>query len=119
MFLPGINYDVGTEFKKGKLSRPGFDESIIKKEIEVIKDQLNCDLIRISGYDVQRLSKASEFALELGLQVWFSPAYIDSTKEEAKDYLIECSKAAEKLRQKYENIIFISGCEYSLFLKDL
>jgi len=116
MFLRGINYDVGTEFKKGTLSRPNFDETIIKKEIAIIKNELHCDAIKISGYDISRLSKASEFALEQGLQVWFAPSYIDATKEEAIRYYIDCAIAAEKLRSKYDNVIFVAGFESSLFL---
>ena len=117
MLLRGINYDIGTPFRKDELSRPDFDENIIRKEIEIINNELKCNAIRISGYDIQRLSKASEFALEQGMQVWFSPAYPDATKQEAIDYLTDCAIAAEKLREKYDDVIFIVGCEYSLFLK--
>jgi hypothetical protein len=117
MFLRGINYDVGTSFRKGELSRPDFDEAIIKREIEIIKNELNCDAIKITGDDVQRLSKASEFALEQGLQVWLTPSCIDATTEEAARHLVECAIAAEKLRSKYGNIIFVMGFEYSMFLK--
>jgi hypothetical protein len=73
--------------------------------------------IRISGYDIPRLSKASEFVLEQVIQVWFSPAYIDATREEAIEYLIGCAKATEQLRKKDDDLIFDVGCEYSLFLK--
>jgi len=52
MFLRGINYDVGTEFVKGHLSRPDFDETIVRKEIEIIKNKLNYDAVRISGYEL-------------------------------------------------------------------
>ncbi len=116
MALRGINYDIGTPFRKGELSRPDFDESIIKKEIEIIRNDLGCDAIRISGYDIHRLLRASEFALEQGLQVWLSPAYIDATPEEAERYLVDCAKEAEELRKKYNDLVFVAGCEYSLFL---
>ena len=115
--LRGINYDVGTQFRKGEPSRPDFDVAVIKKEIKIIRNELNCDAIRISGEDIDRLYRASAFALEEGLQVWFSPAYIDATTKNASDYLLECARAAEKLREIYHNIIFVVGCEYSLFLK--
>jgi len=116
MFLRGINYDVGTTFTEGKLSRPDFNEAIIKNEIGIIKNDLNCDAIKITGHDVQRLAKAAEFALQEGLQVWLTPSYIDATKEEALPHLIDCAVAAEKLRANGE-IIFVLGFEYSLFLK--
>ncbi len=117
MFLRGINYDVGTEFVKGLLSRENFDEEVVRKEIEIIKNDLNCDAVRISGYDVERLSKTSAYALEAGLQVWMSPAYINASRKEVLEYLVECAKAAEILRKKYDKLIFVTGCEYSLFLK--
>jgi hypothetical protein len=117
MFLRGINYDVGTPFRKDELSRPEFDESAVKKEMEVIKNDLHCNAVRISGYDIQRLSKAAEFALQQGLQVYLSPAYIDAATEQALEYLTNCSMAAEKLRSHYKDIVFVVGCEYSLFLK--
>lgn len=98
MFLKGINYDVGTYFRKGKLSRPDFIEADIKKEIEIIRHELHCDTVRISGYDIHRLIMASGYALEQGLQVWLSPACIDVTSEEALIHLTDCAKAAEKLR---------------------
>ena len=37
MLLRGINYDIGTPFRKDELSRPDFNELIIRKEIEIIK----------------------------------------------------------------------------------
>ncbi len=117
MFIRGINYDIGTEFRKGILSRPNFDEMVIRKEIEIIRNDLHCDAIRISGFDINRLITATQFALEAGLQVWLSPANIDATPEEALQYLTDCARAAEPLREKYQNLIFVVGCEYSLFLK--
>jgi hypothetical protein len=117
MFLKGINYDVGSYFRKGKLSRPDFIEADIRKEIEIIRHDLHCNAIRISGFDIARLIKASEFALEEGLQVWLSPACIDLTREEALRHLTECAREAEQLRLKYPGLILVVGCEYSLFLK--
>ncbi|HTK20833.1 MAG TPA: hypothetical protein VL442_15020, partial [Mucilaginibacter sp.] len=117
MFLRGINYDVGTPFRKDELSRPEFDEAAVKKEMEIIKNDLHCNAVRISGYDIRRLSKAAALALEQGLQVYFSPAYIDATTDQALEYLTNCSIAAEKLRSNYNDIVFVVGCEYSLFLK--
>ncbi len=117
MFLKGINYDVGTYFRKGKVSRPDFIDADVKKEFDIIRNDLHCDAVRISGYDIQRLVIASEHALEQGLQVWLSPACIDAGTEEALNYMTECSRAAERLRLKYSDLVLVVGCEYSLFLK--
>ena len=112
----GINYDVGTYYKSGICTRPVFDDSTIRKEIGIIRNDLHCDCIRISGYDIERLMKASEFALESGMQVWLSPVFIDATQEQYADYIRECAVASEKLRTKYYNIVFVAGCEFSLYL---
>ncbi len=117
MLLRGINYDVGTLYRKGDLSRPDFDESIIREEISIIKNDLNCDAIKITGFDINRLIKASEFALEQGLQVWLTPSYVDAKQEEATSYLVDCAIAAEKLRLIFGEVIFVLGFESSLFLK--
>jgi hypothetical protein len=37
MLLRGINYDIGTPFRKGELSRPDFDELVVKKEIAILE----------------------------------------------------------------------------------
>jgi len=113
----GINYDIGTQFTKGKFSRETFDLNVVQKEIEIIKNELHCNAIRISGQEIVRLSQASEIALKLGLTVFFSPAYINATQQETLDYLSQCALAAEKLRLKYPNLIFVIGCELSLFIQ--
>ncbi|MBO9610806.1 MAG: hypothetical protein J7639_32950 [Paenibacillaceae bacterium] len=73
--------------------------------------------MRISGQDPGRLAIAAEFALEQGLEVWLSPSYVDATEEMMLAYLTDCAKAAESLRQKSPNVIFVTGCELSLFMK--
>jgi len=117
MFLKGINYDVGTFYQPGICSRPVFNDNAIRKEIGIIRNDLHCECIRISGYDVERLIKASEYALESGLQVWLSPVFIDATQEQNAEYLHECAVAAEKLREKFNHIVFVAGCEYSLYVR--
>jgi len=116
IFLKGINFDVGTFYTSNVSTRPVFDDDAIREDIRIIKDELYCNCIRISGYDIDRLIKTSEFALELGLQVWLSPIFIDATQEQFASYIVECAIAAEKIRKKYENIVFVAGCEYSLYL---
>ena len=116
MFLKGINYDVGTFYKSGICTRSVFNDQAIRKEIGIIKNDLHCECIRILGYDIERLTKTSEFALELGMQVWLSPVFIDATQEQYADYIRECANAAEKLREKYNTMVFVAGCEFSLYI---
>ena len=116
MFLKGINYDAGTFYTPGICTRPVLNDDVLRKEIGIIRNDLHCECIRISGYDIERLKKASEFALESGLQVWLSPVFIDATQEQYAVYIRECALAAEKLRTKYNNIVFVAGCEFSLYM---
>jgi hypothetical protein len=116
----GINYDVGTFTRgKGSSSRDQFDPKIVKCEIEIIKNDLHCNAIRISGQDLERLEMAAEFAIEQGLEVWFSPAFIDASEQETIQYFAECAKRAEKLRKRSASIIFVAGCELTFFMKGL
>lgn len=116
----GINYDIGT-FTRGKesSSRDIFDPAIVQREMEIIKNDLHCNAVRISGQDIGRLTAASEYALQQGLEVWFSPAFVDANEQEMLPYFTECAKAAEKLRLLSPKIVFIVGCELTFFMKGL
>ncbi|WP_208607650.1 hypothetical protein [Paenibacillus pectinilyticus] len=96
-----------------------FDPAIIQREMSIIKYDLHCTAVRISGQDIERLTLAAEFALQVGLEVWLSPAYIDATEEETLTYFIQCAKAAEVLRLQFPHILFVVGCELSFFMKGL
>jgi hypothetical protein len=91
----GINYDVGTNTRgKESSSRDLFNPAIVKREMEIIKNDLHCNAIRISGKDLGRLTMAAEFAIQQGLEIWFSPAFNDATEQETLAYFAECAKAA-------------------------
>jgi hypothetical protein len=115
----GINYDVGTVFHGGVSSRQNLDPSVIKREMEIIKNDLHCSAVRISGREVDLLTRAAEFALQQELEVWFSPAFVDATEQETLDYFAACAQAAEKLRQQSPHVVFVAGCELTMFMKGL
>lgn len=112
----GINYDVGTFFTQGRSSRPIFDRGIVRREIEIIKNDLHCNAIRISGQEIERLVFAAEVASEQGLEVWFSPCFIDANETKLLSYLTTCAQAAEQIRQQYPSVVFVVGCELTLFM---
>ncbi|MGG1517747.1 hypothetical protein ABE504_20190 [Paenibacillus oryzisoli] len=117
----GINYDVGA-FTRGPhqpSSREPWDLAVVEREMAVIRHDLHCTAIRISGQSVERLTAAALLALEAGLEVWLSPSNIEATGAENLAYLRECAQAAEKLRADHGNIVFIVGCELTLFMKGL
>ena len=119
MNYKGINYDVGTSTTHGTLSRETFDPQIVRREIEIIQDDLHCNAIRISGQDVERLVLAGNFAIQQGLDVWLSPSLPDATEEETLQYFEECARAAEDLRKQSPTTVLITGVELTAFMRGL
>ncbi len=115
MKYKGINYDTGTKTLTGGLTRETFDLNTVGKEIEIIKNELHCNAIRISGFHIERVVHASKIALKIGLTVWFSPSLHYDNRKNTHNYIIESAAAAEKLRAEFSNVIFVVGCELSLF----
>lgn len=115
----GVCYDVG-RVMMDKNFRPEFEGDTIKHELKIIKEDLHCNVVKIYGKDVKRLMKASEFALNLGLEVWVSPELWDKTPEDTMEYLVGAAVETEKLRLKYEGkVVFIMGTELSLFMNGI
>ncbi|MTK13544.1 MAG: abortive infection protein [Clostridiaceae bacterium] len=115
----GVCYDVGRVLME-KHFRPEFDVNIIKRELEIIKEELHCNVVKICGKDIERLMKASEFALNLGLEVWVSPELWDKNPEDTMEYIVEAAVESEKLRLKHEGkVVFVMGTEISLFMNGI
>ena len=88
MKYKGINYDVGTTMINGELSRKVFDLEVVTKEIAIIKNELHCNAIRISGLSIDRIAEASEIALKMGLTVWFSPSFTHHDRNSVLDGVV-------------------------------
>jgi len=58
----GVCYDVGCVM--GMNWRPKFDVKVVHLELEIIKNDLNCNAVRIVGLNMERLMIASEDALK-------------------------------------------------------
>jgi hypothetical protein len=111
----GINYDTGVVSIDDRLSRASLDPLQVRREMEVIARDLNCNAVRISGSDPARIALAAEFALAEGLTVWFAPFPTNMTAEELIPYFTACAQAAEALRQPPSHLVFVLGCEMSLY----
>lgn len=114
----GVCYDVG-RILEGSNQRPSFDISTVRREIRIIREELNCNAIRIQGYDLDRLRRASEYALELGLEVWFSPEMFEHSRAETLSYIVEAAGVAESLRSESNSIVFSLGSELTLFMQGI
>lgn len=115
----GVCYDVGRVIT-GENQRPDFDAQIVRRELEIIRRDLNCNAVRICGQDVERVIAAAEIALDLGLEAWLSPEPWGQELSEALDYLDTAARAAEAVRQKAPGRVVLSvGTEATLFMRGI
>ena len=115
----GVCYDVG-RVMMGSQWRPKFDPKQVHRELEIIKNDLHCNTVRICGLDLKRLETAAEDALVQGLEVWLSPEMWDRSQEETLGYLEKSAEVAEGLRQKFPGkVVFSVGSELTLFMKGI
>ena len=118
MKIKGICYDVGAVM--GFNWRPHFEPKVVHREIEIIKTDLHCNAVRISGLNIDRLTMAAGDALEQGLEVWLSPLMWDKSPEQTLAYITKAAKTAESLRQNYgHKLVFVVGGESTLFMKSI
>jgi hypothetical protein len=99
----GVCYDVGTVFSGFPWrvhTRPVLDAQTIRRELEIIRDGLHCNAVRITGRDTGRLMTAAETALDLGLEVWLSPTLYEKSPDQTLEYYLAAAAAAEKLRSR-------------------
>ena len=113
----GINYDMGTQFQQDDSSRPIFDPVITHRELEIIRHDLHCNAVRISGTEIARLVATAEDAQ--GFEVWLSPCLHDKDPQETLAYTVDCAAAAEKLRQQWPQLVFILGSELTWFMRGI
>jgi hypothetical protein len=114
----GVSYDVGRVYYFNW--RPVFDPAVVHRELEIIRNDLHCNAVRICGLDINRLSVAAKHALNLGLEVWFSPELWDKSQKQTLDYIAKAAKAAERLRQQNpEKLVFTLASEATLFTQSI
>ena len=106
----GISYDI--------LWRLDLDPRVVERELAIIKNDLHCNAVRISGRDVRRLTVAAEAALAQGLEVWLLPTLWNQSPETTLAYMTKAAGAAEKLRARWpEQVVFLAGGELTLFMQ--
>jgi hypothetical protein len=116
MRAKGITYDTGF-VRNGGSSRERFDPDVIKRELEIIRDDLHCTAVRVIGGDPERLELAATYAADLGLEIWFSPYPLELTTEETLSLFADCAERAERIRQRGAEVVFVAGAELSLMNK--
>ena len=100
--------------------RPDFDIPTVRRELEIIKNDLHCNTVRIGAQDIGRVTAASQAALEQGLDVWFSPILWDKSPQQTLEYIKKGATAAEQIRAQYpDKFVFCLGGELTLFMKGI
>jgi hypothetical protein len=119
MQTKGVNYDVGTEM--GTRWRPDYDPKVVQRELEIIKSDLHCNAVGISGKDVGRVVVTAEAALSQGLEAWLHPAdWNNLPPEPTLAYMTGAAKAAQPLNERYPGKVVLSiGSELTLFMQGL
>jgi hypothetical protein len=113
MRFKGINYDTGF-MSAGITTREPFDPQVVKREMQIIHDDLHCYAVRVTGGYPERLEIAAAHAAEAGLEVWFCPFTNNLTSEEFLELIADCADRAERLRKRGAEIVFLTGSELSL-----
>jgi hypothetical protein len=119
MKLKGINYDVGRVLM-GHQMRPTYDAKVIHRELQIIKNDLHCNAVKVQGLDIDRLAAAAEDALRQGLEVWLAPEMFEESPERTFEYTVKCAKVAETLRLRWpEHVVLSIGTELMLFMNGI
>jgi hypothetical protein len=117
--LKGVCYDAGREMM-GRDWRPDFDPAIVRREIEIIRNDLHCNAIRLQGRSLDRLELASRSALDQGLEVWFSPELWDQPQDETVRYIDEAARVTQGLLETAPGKVVLSvGSEVMLFVNGI
>src|SRR5262245_12572294 len=113
MRAKGITYDTGF-ISAGTTTREPFDPDVVKREMQIIHDDLHCNAVRITGGYPERLEIAAAHAAEAGLEVWFCPFTNNLTNERLLELLADCAERAERMRRRGAEVVFLTGSELSL-----
>ncbi len=112
--IKGVSYDAGVVY--GMNWRPVFEPSIVRRELQIIRDDLHCNAVRISARDPRRLVTTGEIALSLGLQTWFHPQCWDRGAAATARYLERAAAAVEALRARWpDRVVLCVASEVTLF----
>jgi hypothetical protein len=114
MRAKGINYDTGF-FNGDTSTHEPFEPDRVRREMRVIRNDLHCTAVRITGGDVDRLAIAATHAADAGLEVWMCPFTNGLTQDALLALLANCADCAERLRRRDAEVVLLTGSEISLF----
>ena len=112
----GIGYDTGFNVT-GARSQP-LDAAVIRRELEIIRDDLHCTAVRLIGNDINQMEVAARHAASLGLETWINPYPYEATLDEARALLADAAVRAERVRRDpatRAEVVLVAGAELSIF----
>lgn len=113
-----MNYDTGLVVD-GNATRTVFDVQQVKREMQILANDLCADTLRITGDKIEHLVIAATAALEQGLDVWFSPFTYNLSDEQLLGLSESAANEAEALRKQFPNrtVVLVIGGETTLLSK--
>ena len=119
----GVTYDTGIVFSGPGYNvptRPRLDLATAERELQIARDDLHCNAVRLIGREVDRLVQVAERALVLGLEVWLSPALWGRPPDETLRYDVSAAERAEELRKQHpDRFVLVLGSELTLFMEGI
>jgi hypothetical protein len=117
----GVIYDAGTIFGRGQRpTRRRLDEQSMRRELEVIREELNATHVRVVGSDPARLDTVATAVVEAGLGLWYSPAVFGYDLKETTRRTVAMAGRAEAIRTRLGGqVTFVARSEATLFVNGL
>ncbi|WP_246613437.1 hypothetical protein [Paractinoplanes bogorensis] len=95
----GMNYDTGL-VSGGSTTHEPFDAGTVRSDLRVIRDELHCDAVRITGGVQDRL----ELAADAGLEVWYCPFTNGLDRDGLRDFLLDgAERAVGRLSHRFRD----------------
>jgi hypothetical protein len=110
----GMNYDTGF-VSGGSTTHEPFDPATVRSDLRVIRDELHCDAVRITGGVQDRLELTARLAAEAGLEVWYCPFTNGLDRDGLMAFVLDGAERAERLRRGGASVVYLTGSEISIF----
>ncbi|WIN00223.1 hypothetical protein ACTOB_003917 [Actinoplanes oblitus] len=110
----GMNYDTGF-VSAGSTTHEPFDPDTVRNDLRVIRDELHCDAVRITGGVQDRLELTARLAAEIGLEVWYCPFTNGLDRDGLMAFVLDGAERAERLRRSGASVVYLAGSEISIF----
>ncbi|MET7425525.1 hypothetical protein [Dactylosporangium sp. NPDC005555] len=110
----GMNYDTGF-VSAGSTTHEPWDPEAVRRDLRVIRDELRCDAVRITGGVQDRLELAARYAAELGLEVWYCPFTNGLDRDGLMAFVLDGAERAERIRRTGASVVYLTGSEIAMF----